>query len=103
MAGSVLRSQALNLDGQIEVLLREAAGIVGDEGEANAVVADVDVGVVASLFGKFADTVHELEGGDEVFELEGADELAGFNLPAGQLGQAGFCDVRGKDGHGFGS
>jgi hypothetical protein len=24
-------------------------------------------------------------------------------LPAGQLGQAGFCDVRGKDGHGFGS
>ena len=72
---------------------------MGDEGEPDAVVADVDVGVVAGFLGEFADAVHELKGGDEILELEGADELAGFNLPAGQLGDAGLSGFGGKDRH----
>jgi hypothetical protein len=41
-----LVDQLLRLAGQIEVLLGEAAGIVGGEREAHTVVADIDVGMV---------------------------------------------------------
>jgi len=71
-----------------------------DEGETDAIVADVDVGVVAGDLGELADEIDELESGDEVFELEGADEFAGFDLPAGQLGEACLSGVGGKNGHG---
>jgi hypothetical protein len=90
-----LRSQILSLGGQVEVFLREAAGIMGDEGEADTVVADVDVRMVAGLFGKFADAIDELERSKKILELKCPDELAGFNLPAGQLGEAGLGDLRG--------
>jgi hypothetical protein len=95
------RGQVLNLGGQVEVFLGEATCVVGYEGEADAVVADVDVGVVPGLFGKFTDAVHEVESGAKVLELKCVDELAGFNLPAGQACQAGLSGIREKDGHGF--
>src|ERR1039458_201762 len=102
MAGWLLRSQTLNLRGQVEVFLGEAAGVMSNEGKPDAIVANVDVRVVAGLFGKFADLVDEIESGDEVLELEGANELAGFDFPAGQLGEAGLSGFRGKGGHGDG-
>ncbi len=96
----MLRRQILDLGGEVEVFLGDSAGVVGDESEADAVVADVYVGVVAGFFGEFADPIDEAERGDEAFELEGADEFAGFNLPAGKLGEAGLSGFGGKDGHG---
>ena len=54
-----LMSKILGLGGKVEVFLGEAAGVVGDEGEADAVVADVYVGVVAGFFGEFADLIDE--------------------------------------------
>ena len=92
--------QPLHLTGEIEVLFGEAAGGVGDKREADAVVADVDVGVMASLLGKLAYAIDEVKSGDEVREFEGADELAGFDLPAGKLGEAGLSGIGGKGGHG---
>jgi len=90
----------LDLCRQLEVLLGEAARVMSDESEPDAIVANVDVGMVAGLFCKCADTVHEAERGNEILELECADELAGLDLPAGQLSQAGLSGIRGKGGHG---
>src|SRR5580704_11432360 len=69
--------------GEVEILLRDAAGVVGDEGDAHLVVADIDVGVVAGIFGEVADLIDEGQRGSEVLEEEGAHELAGIDLPVG--------------------
>ena len=73
---------------------------MGDERQADAVVANVDVGVMAGLLGEVADLVDESEGGDKVREFKGANEFAGFDLPAGKLGEASLNGVGGKGRHG---
>lgn len=89
------------MGGEVEILGGKAAGVVGDEGELDAVVADVDVGVVAGLLGELSDAVHKSERVAEGSELEGFHELAVFDLPAVELGQPGFDVIGGKWGHGF--
>jgi len=86
--------------GEVEVFWGEAAGVVGDEGEADLVVADVNVRMVAGVFGDVANLVDEGEGGPEVLEEEGADEFAGLNLPVGDGDEAGLGLGFGKRGHG---
>jgi len=85
--------------GEIEVLGGQTAGVVGDEGQADAVVTDVDVGVVAGLLGELADVVNEAKGGHEVGELEGPDEFTGFDAPIGEAVEARFNFVGCKWGH----
>jgi hypothetical protein len=85
----------LHLDGQIEVPLGEAAGIVSRKREAHTVIADIDVGMVADLLGQLADPIHELQGGEKIFELKGFDKLTGLDLPAREAGQARLRFFRG--------
>jgi hypothetical protein len=96
-----LVDQLLRLAGQIEVLLGEAAGIVGGEREAHTVVADIDVGMVAGLLSQLADAVHEVQGGAEILELKSFDKFSGFDLPAREAGQAGLSFLWGKRRHGY--
>ena len=86
--------------GEVEVFLRDAAGVVGNEGEADLVLAYVDIGVVASGFGEVADLVDEGEGGAEVLEEEGAHQFPRFDLPVGDCDEAGMDFVIGESGHG---
>ena len=57
--------QLLRLAGKIEVLRRQAAGIVGDQAQAHPVVANVDIRMVAGLLGQLAHPVDEGQRGDE--------------------------------------
>ena len=75
---------------------------MGCESEAHAVIADVDVGMVASLLGELADPVDEAQGSNEIPELKGFYELAGDDLPSGEAGQARLSFFRGDWRHGFG-
>jgi len=86
--GVPLTGELLCLASQIEVFLGEAASIVGRESEANVVVADIDVRMVAGQLGQFADLIHEVQGGTEIFELKGFYEFAGYDLPACEAGEA---------------
>ncbi len=69
----------------------DAAGVVGDEGEADFVVADVDVGVVVLLLGEFGNPVDEGDGLDEVWKLIIADEFAIQKAPVRKL-RDGFIE-----------
>jgi hypothetical protein len=77
--------------GEVEIFLGEAAGIVSYEGEADAVVTDVDIGMMAGRFSLFAHLVDEMQRGTEVFELKCFDKLSGLYLPTRQPGQARTC------------
>src|SRR5579862_217275 len=66
---------------QVKVLCCQPAGIVGYQGEADAVIPDIDVRMVARLLRQFAHLVHEGERPAKVLETEGADQFAGLNLP----------------------
>lgn len=89
-SGKKSASEGLDLGGEIEVLVGEAAGVVGGEGEVDAVIADIDVGVVASLFRELPEAVDEVQRGEEVRELKGSDEMVGLDLPAGEGGESGL-------------
>ena len=93
-------AESVSCGGEVEIFLRDAAGVMGDESETDLVVADVDVGVVAGVFGDVANLVDEGEGSAEVLEEEGADEFAGFDLPVGDRDEAGLDVGFGKRGHG---
>ena len=83
-----LSGQLVGSGGQIEVLGGEAAGIVGDERKPDPVVADIDVRMVAGLFGQLADPVDKAQRGAKILELKGSYQLAGFDLPVRQGAQA---------------
>ncbi len=83
-----------------EVFFGEAAGVVGDEGEADAAVADVDVGMVAGLLSGGAYAIDEGEGGGEVGKAEGAGEFAGLDAPGGHGRDEGGDLVCREWGHG---
>jgi hypothetical protein len=80
--GHDLAGQVVRLRGEIEVFGGEAAGVVRDKGKPHAIVANVDVWVVAVGFSGIANLIHEAQRGNEVLELEGPDELARVDLPA---------------------
>jgi len=96
-----LVGELLRLGGQIEVLLGEAAGIVGGKSETHTVVADIDVGMVAGLLGQLADLVYKAQGSDKILELKGFDQFASYDLPAREAGEAGLSFLRGKRRHGL--
>src|SRR5438067_5193471 len=57
-----------NRAGELEILAREAAGVVGGEDERHGVVADVDVGMVAGGLGEAAHPVDERQRLPEIAE-----------------------------------
>src|SRR5690242_4697568 len=81
ICGGGRSGQLVGCGGEVEVLCCQSASVVGDQGKADLVPADVDVGMVAGIFGGFADFVHKGEGCYEVLEFEGADEFAGLDFP----------------------
>ena len=54
---------------------------MGDEGEADPVVANVDVWMVAGSFSKFRDVVDETHGGNKVVKLEDAHQFLRLDVP----------------------
>lgn len=91
----------VGLEGQVEVLSGEPPCVVGDESEADAVVANVDVWMVAGSFSKFRDVVDETHGGDEVVKLEDAHQFLGLDVPFGHGFKQGNDLLIGESGHGF--
>jgi hypothetical protein len=85
---------------EIEIFLSDAAGVVCDEGEADLVVTDVDIGVVTGRFGEVADFIDKGERCAEILEQESADEFPRFDLPVGDSDKAGMDFVIGESGHG---
>lgn len=76
--------------------MSDSAGIVGYQGEADAVVADVDVGVVVGFFGEGGGVIDEVDGLHEGGEGEGAGDLAVFEGPVGEGGEGGLEGFRGE-------
>lgn len=86
----------IDLGGEVEVELGDAAGGVGGELEGDFVPADGDVWVVVCLFSEVGDLVYELDGLGEVAEGEGAVEVWGgglLGLPAWEVGKVGLDGV----------
>ena len=71
------------LAGHAGVARGNAACVVRNQSQFNAVVADVDVGVVLGLLGERGHAVDEGDRGDEVLELPFADQLAVRECPLG--------------------
>src|SRR5579871_505322 len=87
--------------GEVKVFLGNASSVVRKESKANLVIANVNIGMVASVFGEVADFVHEGEGGAEVLEKEGPGELTLLDLPVRYVYETRLNFVIGKRGHGF--
>ncbi len=88
----------VELGGQGDVVVGDAAGVVGYQGEADAVVADVDVGVVVGFFGEGGGVVDEVDGLHEGGKGEGAGDLAVFQGPVGKGGEGGLEGFGGEGG-----
>ena len=63
-------NQMVELFCQVEILFRQAAGIVSGEGESDLVPTNVNVGMVTRFFSKPGDAVHKFDRGREIFELK---------------------------------
>ena len=87
----------VDMDGHTGIAFGDSSGVVGDEAEQDAVVADVDVGVVAGGFGKWCDLIDEGDGFDEVAECPFTGELAVGELPVRELFEELF-DLRSGEG-----
>ena len=59
-----------------------------DQTQANAVVSDINVRVVACRLGELSDVVDEGHGGDEVLEGALLDEFAVFECPIGKRAES---------------
>ncbi len=77
--------QTVDQVGEFGVALGDALGVVGDEAEANFVIADVDVGMMVLLLGEIGDVVDEGHGVDEVGKNVVADEFAVVKVPVWEL------------------
>ena len=79
--------------GKSEVLVRRAARVVRDQGEANPVVANVYIRMMASLLGRAGHLVDKGHGVREGLELEGSHQFTAFDPPIGMGSQPGsdFC------------
>src|SRR5437763_2661518 len=78
-----------NRAGELEILAREAAGVVGGEDERHGVVADVDVGMVAGGLGEAAHPVDERQRLPEIAEPIRPAQLAAGALPARRAPERG--------------
>jgi hypothetical protein len=65
----------------------DAAGVVRDESELDAVVADVDVGMMVVLLSELSDAIDEDHCLHEIGEGPVADERAVFDGPLGEFGE----------------
>ena len=74
----------ISLCSETEILLSYPAGIMCDEGQAYAVVTDIDIWMVPRSLGQLAHLVHKAQGGAEVFKLKCLHQLTGFDLPTGE-------------------
>ena len=74
----------VDLRRQPEVLVGDAALVVGAEGDAHLPVADVEVGVVVHRLGLVGDPVHEEDGLGERRELERLHDLVALARPPGE-------------------
>ena len=63
------------------VPLGDSTGIVRDQGKHDMVVADVDIGMVAGVFGDVRDPVDERHRPEKVAECPFTHELSIFQLP----------------------
>lgn len=81
-AASARRGGEVDLLGQLQVLLREAAGVVGGEADGDRVVADVDVRVVVRRVGQGGHPVHEDDGVAEGVEGELLPDQVAVARPA---------------------
>src|SRR3954452_19490270 len=96
---SAARRQILDSPGQVHVLGRDAALVVGRQGDAHLVVPDVQVGMVVRRLGRVGQPDHEGDGGRETAEAVLLGDGAVDRLPAGQ-GVKGVADlVVGKGRH----
>ncbi len=95
----VFRRQLVRAGGYSEVFAGDAACIVGDQGQANPVVADVDIRMVVGLFGDHGHLADECYGVREGFEGEGSHQFTGFDAPIGTLAQVGSNFCMRKYGH----
>ena len=94
--------ELVQFGGEGDVVVGDAAGVVGYQGEADAVVADVDIGVVVGFFGEGGGVVDEIDGSHEGGKGEGAGDLAVFEGPAGESGEGGLEGFWGEGGaHGI--
>jgi hypothetical protein len=84
------QEELVEVFGHGDVVVGDAAGVVGGEGYADAVVADVEVGVVVGGFGEGGGGVDEVDGLEEGGEGQGAGDLAGFEMPVGEGGKSGL-------------
>ena len=63
------------------VVLCNSACIMCDEGESDAVVSDINVGMVAGRLGELGHVIDERHGGDEVLEGALLDEFTVLREP----------------------
>ena len=90
----------LDLGGEVEVLVGEAAGVVGRERDPHLAVADVEVRVVVGGLGPLGDAGDEGDRVGERRELEGLHDLVARHGPSPGGSEAFGDAVGGKGRHG---
>ena len=75
-----------NLVRQTNIVLCNAPCVMGYERESDLVIADVDIGMMAGLFGEIGDVKHEGDGLWKLVKVEGSDQLALIEMPVGYGG-----------------
>ena len=96
----LLVDERVDLLGDLEVEVGEAAFAVGGKPERHLAVADVDVGMMVVFLGDLGDAVDELDGLGKVIELENAFNMLFVVVPVGQFLEPRFDILSGKQvGH----
>ena len=88
--------EAVDFFCQVEVLGRNAAGIVAHKFKMDLVVTYVDVRVMAGFLGTIAHGVDEGQRSPEVGKFIGARQFSGVELPAGKFPQARIDFIGGE-------
>src|SRR5579885_1864935 len=101
-SGSAGRGQILDGPGQVDVLARDPALVVGRQGDPDLVVPDVQVRVVVGRLRRVRQPDDEGHGGGEAAQavLLGDGPAAVGRLPAGEVVEGGADVVVGEGGHG---
>ena len=88
--GEAFWQSGLDGGGEVKIVLSDATGVVGYQGEVELVVADVDVGVVVGGFREGGYSGYEVDGLGEGGKGNGACELAVFEMPVGKGCEGGL-------------
>src|SRR5579862_7803211 len=95
-------SERLDLRREVEIEVGQAVGGVRGESDADALPADVDVGMVIGLLGEEAHSHDERDRAGKVAAVELLDDLVALARPAGQrferrrdlgVGEGGHCSI----------